>query len=80
MWIASVREKCNTHFFSEKNKIWTGYHYLYMLVGYLWKVICVFVIILPSRHFDPNSHFFNWNNLPSQPQIFMTLNLSFGDK
>lgn len=57
--------------------MWTGCHYLGILVGYLCKVICVFVIILPCGEFEPNSHCFIWNNLPSQPQIFMTLNFFF---
>lgn len=41
---------------------------------------CIFVIVLPHTYLEPNSHCFNCNNLPSEPHIFMTLNLSFDDK
>lgn len=41
---------------------------------------CIFVIVLSHRYLEPITHCFNCNNLPSEPLIFVTLDLSFDDK
>lgn len=78
MWIASVREinlMCIS--FQQQNKIRTGCHYFCMLVAYFFTFIRIFIIILPYGDFKPNSHFFNWNYLPSKAQIVITVNIFF---